>query len=52
MGYRVCRDRAKGSAQSIDEIKRAVEGKKADKKMLQKNVAEKIRERRKDEYKA
>ena len=52
VGYRVGRDRVKGSAWWTDEIKGAVEEKKkAYKKMLQRNMSE-VRVRRRSEYRA
>lgn len=50
--YRVWRNRAKESAWWTDEMKRAAERKKAYKIMSQKNVAEEIIQRRRNEYKA
>ncbi len=51
VGYKTCRQGKKGTAWWTQEIKIAVEEKrKAYKKMLQRNVPEEVRERRKREY--
>ncbi len=51
VGYKTCRRGRKGTAWWTQEIKIAVEEKrKAYKKMLQRNVTEEVRERRKREY--
>ena len=46
VGYRVLKGGRKGNAWWTQEIKEAIQDKRAYKKMLQKNVSEQIRERR------
>ena len=53
IGYRAVRDQRKESVRWTDGIKEAIDGKRRPyKKMLLRNVAEKIRVRRRTEYKS